>query len=144
MRKGWSIDERRQCAVLLQAGKTSKEIAQALGKTKGSVVGMVQRDPDLKKIGFAHSPLPMTVNYRKIYTDRLKKRDGKEIMYGRNIGLPIMHLASHHCRFPLWPHDAKPKFEEQLYCAQTRAGDSSYCPNHKKLCAAKTRGFEEA
>lgn len=140
-RPTWSTDELLSCAELLKAGKTSKEIALALGRSKGSVVGMVQRNADLKKIGFAHSPLPLTTSQQKIHSERLKKRDGKTIMYGRFLGKPLMQLVSGDCRFPLWPHDAHPPVHEQLFCAQARTDDSSYCEHHRKLCRAKPKGM---
>ena len=62
-------------------------------------------------------------------------------MYGRNLGMPLLALSSSHCQFPLWPHEDRPKPEEMLFCAQARAGNSSYCPSHHKLCRSVPKGF---
>ena len=49
-------------------------------------------------------------------------------------GIGFFDLKDRHCRFPLWPHAAKPVAAEQLYCgAPVRAEGESWCA----ACAAR-------
>lgn len=53
----WTNAEKAKVAQMLKQGLTAQQIADAMpGRTKGSVVGVVNRDPQLLEIGFARRP----------------------------------------------------------------------------------------
>lgn len=51
--------------------------------------------------------------------------------------LPLVDLAPCHCRWPIG--DSKP----QLFCAESVAPKSSYCPTHKRQLSGSTRVLED-
>lgn len=138
-KKGWSDEELEQCATLLRQHLKSTEIAAAMGKTKGSVIGMVQRHPMLKKIGFYYAPLPLTLQQRKMHDARLKKH-GQAPIEIKPAGLTLVDLTAVHCRYPLWGHYDRLPIEERFFCGAARLEDSSYCAKHQKVCRAQPKG----
>lgn len=53
--KHWTAAERSQIAVLLQRKLTAAQIAKRYqGRSRSAVIGFVNRDPMLAKIGFQH------------------------------------------------------------------------------------------
>lgn len=51
----WNSVERREIASLLKRGLTAGQIARRYeGRSKSAIVGLVNRDPDLRAIGFQH------------------------------------------------------------------------------------------
>jgi hypothetical protein len=51
-----------------------------------------------------------------------------ELVEGSN-PVTIFDLRSHHCRFPTWPHYARPKTEQAFYCGAPKLR-GAYCEHH--------------
>ena len=59
----WNCVERSEIASLLQRKLTAGQIARRYeGRTRSSIIGIVNRDPVLREIGFQHSQNTMTRN----------------------------------------------------------------------------------
>ena len=125
--------------LLLTKNYTASQIATAVGRSRGSVCGIVWRYPELKAIGFPtqkNNTAARKASKREQDRDRLKLKmgvkDGRDMFYGRWM-LPgpktLAQLASHHCRFPVEGDGA-----DMLFCAETRSTESSYCEHHRKMC----------
>ena len=132
-------------AMLLTKSYTAQQIADAVGRSRGSVCGIVWRYPDLKEIGFPtqkNNTAARKASKREQERDKLKLRmgveDGRDMFYGKWM-LPgpknLVQLASHHCRFPV-----EGEGEDMLFCAAERVRESSYCEFHRKKCVVAAIG----
>jgi len=61
--------------------------------------------------------------------------DQKEYICGK--GIPLLELASSHCR---WPINEPPKGGEYLFCGAKKMEGSSYCEFHSSKAWGKTAG----
>lgn len=52
----WTDEAKRRVAEMLRRDMTAREIGDALGVSRNSVIGIVGRDPYLKTIGFSYRP----------------------------------------------------------------------------------------
>lgn len=71
----WSPEQRDRVADLLQAGKTAKQIGEAIGVTRNSIIGIVQRDGRLRSIGFAGTNHGSTRKRELTDEDRRQRRN---------------------------------------------------------------------
>jgi len=53
--------------------------------------------------------------------------EGLEVHVKNSAAIPIEHLRSHHCRWPLGAVEAKPPF---LYCGERARTGKAYCDEH--------------
>ena len=107
---------------------TGKQIAEALGRSRNSIMGLIWRTPMLKAIGLPNPPP---------FPHKIKPKEPPKpqpVMMGPRT---LLELGVFHCKFPLWAHDAKPGMEG-LFCAQARLPDSPYCEKHHTLCCTPT------
>jgi hypothetical protein len=103
---------------------SGKQIAEALGRSRNSIMGLIWRTPMLKAIGLPNpAPFPKKAEPEK-------RPESQPVIVGPRT---LLELGVFHCKFPLWAHDAKPG-QDGLFCAQARLADSPYCEKHYKLC----------
>jgi hypothetical protein len=146
----WLPEQLDIIANLLREGLSASGIAFIMreheghaGCTRNAIIGVVHRYPELMAIGFKQRPFasPRPKRQKPLSAAR---GEPAPIVVGRSLdrsstgGRRLEDLASWHCRFPLWPHDAPPG-GERLFCAETKAADSSYCSVHHHLCVATLR-----
>ena len=132
MNRFWSDADIRTVAALLREGRSASEIARLTQRSKGSIVGIVHRTPELTDIGFANlSPIMLDAEGRKVRRPPPPKIIGLATVRKEKT---LVELTSFQCRFPIGPTE---EIGHWLFCAEVRADDSSYCAAHKKLCSAR-------
>lgn len=118
---GWNREGRKEIARLLRLGLSASEIAAHFdGKSRNAVIGIVNRDPALKVIGFSH----------RWGGGGYRPRGEAEISAdeSRIAGQPMAMLSPRRCRYAV--NDAAPG-ETHLFCGLPSEG--SWCPYHRGL-----------
>ena len=127
----WNADALATLKDMLAAGRSSREIAQALGVTRNAVIGKSRR------IGLnwaARKGKPPKPPLR-----RPRKRKPLPFMARRIKPKPtgpvhFRDLEAHHCRWiPGEP-------SSQLYCGAERVQGSSYCGTHTRAAYVRLQG----
>jgi hypothetical protein len=147
----WHPEQLRIIANLLREGLSASGIAFVMREhegfesvTRNAIIGVVHRHPELMEIGFRQRPFASPRPKRQKPLSAAKGEPAP-IVVGRSLdrssigARSLTDLASWHCRFPLWPHDAQPGGGERLFCAEIQAAGSSYCSVHHHLCVATLR-----
>jgi len=113
--------------LLLTKKYSGKQIGELMGRSKGSVMGIIWRTPKLKAIGFPNPP-----GFKKKRLPAAKKFVPEPVV---QIGpRPLLQLREGQCKFPMWAHNVKPAVEDMLFCSDAQIANSSYCDKHYKLC----------
>lgn len=133
---------------LWREGKTGTEIANMIGKTRGSVMGIVHRERKKGELGLvrigernkfpAARPEPKIKNKRILREIRLGVRPPPEIPQPAFKGLTILDLRSDSCRYIVEESDAW----TTLYCGLPKT-KGSYCDDHARLCYTPVTGKSE-
>jgi hypothetical protein len=119
--------------LLLTRQYSGKAIADIMGRTRNSIVGIIWRTPRLHALGLPGTvPAPLAKGAEKRYASaerRLRwvpRRDWEP--------LTLVRLQKTQCKYPLSGEGA-----DTLFCGRVRDGESSYCATHKAICVASTR-----
>jgi len=119
--------------LLLTRQYSGKAIAEKLGRTRNSIVGIIWRTPRLHAIGLPGTvPAPLAQGAEKRYASaerRLRwepRRDWEP--------LTLVRLQKHQCKFIVSGDGA-----DSIFCGAARQGESSYCPKHYAACHTQTR-----
>lgn len=112
-------------ALMITRQYSSTQLASIMGRTKGSIMGIIWRTPELNQIGLPYKFKPGA------------KRKSKKIIIKQELimegPVTMLQLRDSHCRFPMWGHD-EIVGATGLFCAKPRLGNSSYCEAHHRLC----------
>ena len=132
-----SKEEQAIIADCLLKKMTATQIAAIVNRSRGSIAGIVWRDPELRKIGFT-KPV-RTTEPSKWETEKQRRAiQLRDVVPGRHSlrkRPTLMELTSSACRFPIEGDGAA-----TLFCAESRVADSSYCEFHRRMCAGAVRG----
>lgn len=122
-------EEINKIAEMMKTRKFSgKQIAEAMGRSRNSIMGLIWRTPMLKAIGLPNNP-PLFVKAKPV---ELPKPE--PVKTGPRT---LLELTQFHCKFPLWAHHERPGMKG-LFCAQAKLQDSPYCEKHHTLCCTPT------
>ena len=134
----WTPEDKNRVAAMLVDGFSAGQIAARLGDvTRNAVIGVVFRDPELKKIGLqGRVRLPSTSAAPPIEAVRRNqpKRPAQPRFVTRpepaaptSLNLPLADLTPGQCK---WPTNDVPKGGRFLFCGHARADGSPYCAYH--------------
>jgi len=119
--------------LLLTRQYSGKAIADIMGRTRNSIVGIIWRTPRLHAIGLPGTvPAPLAKGAEKRYASaerRLRwtpRRDWEP--------LTLIRLQKTQCKYP-----TEGEGENTLFCGAVRQGESSYCEKHHLLCVSTPR-----
>jgi hypothetical protein len=123
--------------LMLTRKYSGKQIAEIVGRSKGSIMGIIWRTPRLKEIGLPNDFMIKRIAKAREREARLvngeKHAAAESVIIGpRN----LMQLKEIHCKFPMWAHEERPQCEDMLFCSEARLPDSPYCAKHHKLCVS--------
>lgn len=156
-RKKPDDDELAHIAELLRAGGTASSIGAQVGRSRGSIVGIVHRH--LRHVGFSAGAPAMVQLVRKrrmLERKRIKLREAAkmkpdDIEVVEDLGVthdkwwtnanpikpeqlavllgrvPLTELRENHCRWPMWADDVP--LEQKFFCGAAVAR-GRYCANH--------------
>jgi len=122
--------------LLLTRQHSAKAIADMLGRTRNSIVGIIWRTPHLHAIGLPGSvPAPLAKGAEKRYaTAERRLRWAPQRVGDHPRPLTLVRLQPSHCKYPLSGEGA-----DMLFCGAARTPESSYCAKHRALCVTQTR-----
>jgi hypothetical protein len=122
--------------LLLTRQYSGKAIADIMGRTRNSIVGIIWRTPRLHAIGLPGTvPAPLAKGAEKRYASAERRiRWAPQRVGDPPRPLTLVWLQKNQCRYP-----TSGEGENTLFCGQARDGESSYCPRHRQLCVASTR-----
>jgi len=123
--------------MMLTKNFTSKQIAEAVSRTRNSVMGIIWRTPRLKEIGLPNLPVK-GMNGKKAETEVKPKPvlKYKPVIIKEEPemeGITLVRLKEFHCKFPMWAHHEQPG-DKGLFCGEAKLPNSVYCDKHHKLC----------
>jgi hypothetical protein len=123
-------------ALLLTRQYSAKAIAEKLGRTRNSIVGVVWRTPRLHAIGLPGTvPEPLAKGAEKRYASAERRiRWAPQRVGDPPRPLTLVWLQKNQCRYP-----TSGEGENTLFCGQARINDSSYCAKHYAACHTQTR-----
>lgn len=138
----WSDEDKNRVAVLLRQGLPASKIATQLACSRNAVIGVVSRDPMLKKIGLsgrANSPKPGPAPSHRprqrispslhLRTKRLtqpRTHGRPDLVAPTPLNLTLTELAADQCK---WPVNDPPRGEPFAFCGHARFG-AAYCEYH--------------
>lgn len=138
----WTDDEKNHVAVLLRAGLSAGKIAVRLECSRNAVIGVVSRDPVLKKIGLsgrATRPPPAPKTTVRISPSVIRRAAKPALpvkprpvappdpVAPTPLNLSLADLRTDQCK---WPVNDPPKGEPYLFCGHARFGEKPYCAYH--------------
>jgi len=128
-------------AMLLSRQYSAKAIAEALGRTRNSIVGIIWRTPRLHAIGLPGTlPPALAKGAEKRYASAERRLRWTPQRPGDPPRpLTLVWLKPSQCKYPL-----SGEGENTLFCGEARSGESSYCDKHRQLCIASPRILQRA
>jgi hypothetical protein len=122
--------------MLLTRQYSGKAIAEALGRTRNSIVGIIWRSPRLHAIGLPGAlPAPLAKGAEKRYASAERRLRWKPQRVGDPPRpLTLIRLQKNQCRYIVEGEGAA-----SLFCGAAQQGDSSYCASHHSACHTQTR-----
>lgn len=143
---GYTQDERNAIAAMLRDNRSAAQIGKAMGRTRNAIIGLVGRDPDLKRIGLRgnKNKPPVPGGGRRRSAVRRKRpsfgvpgpaavRTAPKLPAvpptpPESLNIPLTEIGAHQCRFAV--NDAAPG-ETHLFCGA--ASDGSWCVYHRRI-----------
>lgn len=133
----WTEELIRQLRNLAAAGKTSGQIATALGLTRGAVIGKMSREGiPLARLPFWGSRAAPKKNQSPLRGPPAKPRVPP--LQGRmGAGPAIMAVMPYHCEWPF----GDPASEDFHFCSEPRDPyvEPPYCPKHAEIAVVRRR-----
>ena len=122
--------------LLLTRQHSAKAIAEKLGRTRNSIVGVVWRTPRLHAIGWPGAiPEPLAKGAEKRYASAERRQRWAPQRAGDPPRpLTLVWLQPNHCKYPL-----QGEGENTLFCGAARTPESSYCAKHRALCVTQPK-----
>lgn len=155
----WSQEDRDEIAHLLRKGQTATQIAARFARSRGAIIGVVSRDPMLKKIGFSRIPgenlgIPRSRKSisavtktgsglrSKLQVNNLayriaRKRKPKPILAKpvpvppQTAGVSLMELGHRQCRFCI--NEPEKGSNAHLFCGEVTEPGKSWCAWHEQI-----------
>ena len=123
------IDQIEQ--LLLTRQYSAKAIADIMGRTRNSIVGIIWRTPRLHAIGLPGSvPAPLAKGAEKRYASAERRlRWAPQRVGDPPRPLTLVWLQPSQCKFVVEGSGA-----DSIFCGAVRQGDSSYCASHFARC----------
>lgn len=134
-----TVDELKQITVWLEAGLSAAQIGAELKRSRGSIIGIVDRH--LKPLGITFVPRPAPVEpLHPVHSrDRVRRslmaRDNGKVVIGRLFrptAKRLLELKSDDCRFPV--REIPGLAGRYLFCASPALAGRQYCAEHWKIC----------
>ncbi len=110
-------------AALMAEGYTAGRIAVLLGATRNAICGFADRE-GIKREKRISTTAPASSVLAPAPIPRPKRQ---------STSLTILELRDTTCRFPLWAHDDRPRWESSLYCGAACAPGDRYCTRCLRL-----------
>jgi len=122
--------------LLLTRKYSGKAIADIMGRTRNSIVGIIWRCPRLHAIGLPGSvPAPLAKGAEKRYASAERRlRWAPQRVGDPPPPLTLVRLQKHQCKYIVENEGAN-----SIFCGAARQGESSYCPKHYAACHTQTR-----
>lgn len=164
----WTQEDRDGIAVLLRRGQTSKQIASRFGRSRSAVIGIVSRDPGLKKIGFERAPgenlgiprlrksIAASVGKKttgrpkaKVQVNNLAYRIARKpkpviakpvLVAPVTAGVSLMDIGSHQCRFCI--NEPEKGTAGHLFCGEVTEPGKSWCAYHETIVWGRGKAGE--
>jgi hypothetical protein len=117
--------------MLLTRRYSGKAIADALGRTRNSIVGIVWRTPRLHAIGLPGTvPEPLAKGAEKRYASAERRlRWAPQRIGDPPRPLTLVWLERNQCKYIVEGAGAA-----SIFCGAVRQGESSYCASHYARC----------
>lgn len=162
----WTDERKKQVIDIIMSGGSARDAADKLLVTRNSILGMLNRSGIKIRKMRSNQPPPKPIRIIKAnginikwaepaYNEKessekapLDNRKRHPIING-NCAVPITHISSHRCHYPLW-HGNTP-FKEKKYCGAPTER-YPYCEAHRAICfdlvrkpdASRVRPFRRA
>ena len=129
----WSPEDIEQAKTLRQSGRTSRQIATAMGKTRNSVIGKLNR----LGLSVRREVSLESQKHERHTTPRIRAERKLPELVAPDMSCVVKmdDLRDFHCRFPL----GDPRHEDFVFCGQPRQKDYSYCSFHVRVCRGSER-----
>lgn len=162
----WSQEERDEIAILLRKGQTASKIASRFGRSRNAVIGVVSRDPALRKIGFVFrngqndivydkSIAASASNRRKtvrgglVSLNRLKSAPASPkpapkmvAVQPQTAGVPLLDLGPRQCKFCI--NEPERGANAHLFCGEVTEIGKSWCAWHEQIVWGRGTAGETA
>jgi len=122
--------------LLLTRQYSGKAIAEKLGRTRNSIVGIIWRTPRLHAIGLPGTvPAPLAKGAEKRYASAERRLRWAPRRPGDPPPpLTLVWLERTQCKYIVGGEGA-----DSIFCGAPRLGESSYCDKHDAACHVQAR-----
>ena len=144
----WTSEQDDRLRALVADGKSSKQIAERIGKTRSAVTGRAHRlglvlrggnkapKIDKRPVRPQRTPRPVLKSAPfALGTKPIAQIAEVAAVNVVTVGIPIERLRRDSCRWPLWADE--PGDESKLYCGRLTTDERSWCRGHGLAATAR-------